>query len=91
MDVQIQKIQSENSLKGGEIPEEIKKEIGFVSENIERILQEVKTLDQRCLDRVASLRDEIKVELLKMHQSLRATHSYAEKTMDQPKFLDVMR
>ena len=91
IDDQLLKIRSENPPNEEEIPEEFKERIGSVSQNIKKILQEVRTLDQGCLDRITSLRDEIKVELLKVHQSLRATHSYAEKSMGQPKFLDVIR
>ncbi len=56
---------------------------------IEEILERSRALDQECTERMSLWREDVRDQLSKMREGLRAIHGYARRPIRPPKFLNV--
>ena len=91
IDHQIREVGTGRSPAQIQFPIEQKTKILSILSHIEEILEKARTLDKQCSDSMTSWRNDIKNQLLKTGESLKAVHGYAGKPVRQPRFLDVKR
>lgn len=91
MDEEIRKLSGKTAFIEIEWPESVREGILFLYREIEAVLQTVKTLDEESQQRIAVLRNEVKVELQKAFQGMLTIRGYMGKSLYPPKFLDVRR
>ena len=91
MDDHIQTVKSQHSPDRGWPPEGEKKRVSWLLNRIRELSEKARAVDKECTDRMSGWRDQVRSDLSRMRDSLKAVHGYALKPMRPPKFLDVIR
>ena len=91
MDVRIQDLRSRQPLDQEWLLDGQKKKISGLLDNLRDISEKAQTVDKECVDRMTDWRGQIKSQLSRMRDNLKAVHGYARKPTRPPKFLDVVR
>jgi hypothetical protein len=91
MDVRIQDLRSRQPLDQEWLLDGQKKKISGLLNNLRDISEKAQTVDKECMDQMTDWRGQIKSQLSRMRDSLKAVHGYARKPTRPPKFLDVRR
>ena len=91
MDDYIQTMKARHSSDRGWPREGEKKKVSWLVNRIRELSEKARAIDKECTDRMSGWRDQVKSDLSRMRESLRAVHGYALRPMRPPKFLDVIR
>ena len=91
MEARIQELRSRQPLDQDWLLDEQKKKISGLLNNLRDLYEKAQTVDKECMDRMTDWQGQIKSQLSRMRDSLRAVHGYAQKPTRPPKFLDVRR
>ena len=91
MDARIQELRSRQPLDQEWLLDGQKKKILSLLNNLRDLSEKAQTVDKECMDRMTDWQGQIKSQLSRMRDSLRAVHGYAQKPTRPPKFLDVRR
>jgi hypothetical protein len=91
MDVRIQDLRSRQPLDQVGFLDGQKNKISGLLNNLKDLSEKAQTVDKECVDRMTDWRGQVKGQLSRMRESLKAVHGYARKPVRSPKFLDVIR
>ncbi|MBM4339199.1 MAG: hypothetical protein FJ110_06625 [Deltaproteobacteria bacterium] len=91
MEKEVQEIRPGNLLNNQQYPDEIREKVSTLLKTVEDVIRRIEILDQQCINRITSWRSEIRGELQKIQYGLKAVEFYSEKTIRQPRFLDLRR
>jgi uncharacterized protein YdcH (DUF465 family) len=89
IDDEIQEFQSNYKVHTNNLKNQF--QIDYISKRIEEILNRISALDRETISQLIKRKDQLKSELLNIHQGVKVTHSYSYCFLPQPRFLDIRR